>query len=280
MLGIRADQFWFDVDSDTPDNSGSESDGIISPKASLIYGFTENSEAYLSGGLGFHSNDARGTTIRVDPITGDPVEPVDPLVRSTGGEIGFRSLGNSGWIGSVAAWILELDSELLFVGDAGITEPSRPSRRWGIESNNTWVISDIWRLEADLAWTDAKFTDYTPEGNKIPGAIETVITGAISAEWPNGWFGSLRLRYFGEAPLIEDGSVKSDGSNMVNLLIGWSRDNWRLRLEILNLFDSDDHDIDYFYSSRLPEEHTAGTDDIHFHIFEPRQARFQVTWLF
>ena len=280
VLGIRADQYWFDVDSDTPENSGSESDGIVSPKASLIYRISESSEAYLSGGLGFHSNDARGTTITVDPITGDPVESVDPLVRSTGGEIGFRSLGASGWIGSVAVWILELDSELLFVGDAGITEPSRPSRRWGIESNNTWVISDVWRLEADLAWTDAKFTDYAPEGNNIPGAIETVVTGAVSAEWPNGWFGSLRLRYFGEAPLIEDGSVKSDGSNMVNLLIGWSRDNWRLRLEILNLLDSDDHDIDYFYASRLPKEPTAGIEDIHFHIFEPRQARFQFTWLF
>ncbi len=280
ILGIRGDYFWFDVDSDKPENSGSESDGIVSPKGSLIYTISDNSEAYASGGFGFHSNDARGTTITVDPVTGEPADPVDPLVRSRGGEIGFRTQASSGWITSLAAWVLHLDSELLFVGDAGITEPSRPSRRWGVEFNNTWALSDVWRLEADFAWTDARFTDASPEGRHIPGALETVVTGAISATWPNGWFGSLRLRYFGGAPLIEDGSVTSDGSSMANLLFGWSNQHWRLQLEILNLFDSDDHDIDYYYASRLPGESAYGVEDIHFHIFEPRQARILASWLF
>ena len=107
-----------------------------------------------------------------------------------------------------------------------------------------------------------------------------MITGAVSATWPSGWFGSLRLRYFGEAPLVEDNSVKSDGSNMVNLLLGWSNPRWRLQLEVLNLLDSDDHDIDYFYASRLPQEPATGVEDIHFHIFEPRQARVSASWLF
>ncbi|MGD9021668.1 MAG: TonB-dependent receptor, partial [Lysobacterales bacterium] len=280
VLGIRADHYWFDVRSDTPENSGSASEGIVSPKASLIYRIDDGSEIYASGGFGFHSNDARGTTISIDPKTGEPAEPVDPLVRSRGGELGFRTFSSNGWIGSIAAWILKLDSELLFVGDAGITEPSRPSRRWGIEFNNTWMLSDTWRVEADVAWTDARFTDDAPEGHRIPGALETVITGAISAEWPNGWFGSLRLRYFSGAPLIEDGSVKSDGSSMVNLLLGWSDEHWRLKLEALNLLDSDDHDIDYFYASRLPGEPGEGIEDIHFHIFEPRQVRLQASWLF
>jgi len=280
VFGLRADYFNFDVESDTPENSGSESDSIISPKASLIYTINDTSEAYASGGFGFHSNDARGTTITVDPKTGEAVEPVDPLVRSRGGELGLRVNAESGWVSSISVWVLKLDSELLFVGDAGITEPSRPSRRWGVEFNNTWALSDVWRLEADLAWTDARFTDEQPEGDRIPGALETVITGAVSASWPSGWFGSLRLRYFGEAPLVEDGSVKSDGSNMVNLLFGWSNPRWRLQLEVLNLLDSDDHDIDYFYASRLPQEPASGVEDIHFHIFEPRQARISASWLF
>jgi len=280
VLGLRADHFRFDVESDTPENSGSKSDGIVSPKASLIYRLGERSEAYASAGFGFHSNDARGTTITVDPISGEPVEPVDPLVRSKGGEIGFRFNDGSGWLSSFALWILKLDSELLFVGDAGITEPSRSSRRWGVEFNNTWSLTDIWRLEADLAWTDARFTDDSPDGEYVPGAIRSVATGAVSADWPGGWFGSLRLRYFGAAPLIEDNSVTSDGSTMVNMLLGWSNASWRLQLEALNLLDSDDHDIDYFYASRLPREPSEGVEDIHFHIFEPRQFRLQASWLF
>ena len=83
-----------------------------------------------------------------------------------------------------------------------------------------------------------------------------------------------------EAPLVEDGSVNSDGSNMVNLLLGWSNPRWRLQLEVLNLLDSDDHDIDYFYESRLPQGPATGVEDIHYHIFEPRQARVSATWLF
>jgi outer membrane receptor protein involved in Fe transport len=201
-------------------------------------------------------------------------------VRSRGGEIGFRTYGPSGWIGSLAVWVLKLDSELLFVGDAGITEPSRPSRRWGVEFNNTWALTDVWMLEADFAWTDARFTDDSPEGNRIPGALETVVTGAITAAWDSGWFGSLRLRYFGEAPLVEDGSVTSAGSSMVNLLLGWSNQRWRMQLEVLNLLDSVDHDIDYFYASRLSGEPAFGVGDIHFHIFEPRQFRLQASWLF
>jgi hypothetical protein len=67
---------------------------------------------------------------------------------------------------------------------------------------------------------------------------------------------------------------------MANLMLGWSNRRWRLQLDVLNLFDSDDHDIDYFYASRLPGEPPEGIEDIHFHIFEPRQARLYASLLF
>ena len=277
VLGVRGDYFWFDVDADQAENSGDDTDSIVSPKASLIYAFSPTTEAYLSGGYGFHSNDARGVTITRDPVSGEQVQPVDPLVESKGVELGFKTLWLGGLNSSLALWYLELDSELLFVGDAGTTEAGRPSERWGIEFNNFWSLTDVWSLEADFAWTDAQFSDNAPEGDDIPGALETVVTGAISAQYPSGWFGSLRLRYFGEAPLIEDGSVESDGSTMANLALGWSDDDWRLQVDVLNLFDSDDHDVDYFYASRLPGESEEGVEDIHYHVFEPRQVRVYIT---
>ena len=67
---------------------------------------------------------------------------------------------------------------------------------------------------------------------------------------------------------------------MVNLALGWSRDAWRVQLDVLNLLGSDDHDIDYFYASRLRAEPSAGVEDIHFHIFEPRQVRVQLDYRF
>ncbi len=278
VLGLRGDFYWFDVDADAPANSGDDSDEIYSPKASLIYAFSETSEAYLSAGYGFHSNDARGVVQTVDPVSGEAVTPVDPLVESTGAEVGFKTQWKPGWNSSLALWYLELDSELLFVGDAGATEPSRGSERWGLELNNFWALNDVWSLEADFAWTDAKFSDSAPEGDEIPGALETVVSGAISAQYPNGWFGSLRARYFDGAPLVEDGSVEAEGSTMVNLALGWAGGSWRVQADVLNVLDSDDHDIDYFYGSRLPGEPEAGVEDVHYHVFEPRQLRVSVSY--
>ncbi len=280
VLGIRGDYYWFDVDADLPENSDDDSDSIISPKGSLIYAFSDSTEAYLSAGYGFHSNDARGVTTRVDPASGEQTDPVDPLVDSKGAELGLKSEWRPGWNSALALWYLELDSELLFVGDAGNTEASRGSERWGVELNNFWALNDVWSVEADFAWTDAEFKGSAPEGDEIPGALETVLTAAISAQYPNGWFGSLRMRYFDEAPLVEDGSVKSEGSTMVNLSLGWSDDRWRIKADVLNLLDSDDHDVDYFYGSRLPGEPADGVEDVHYHVFEPRQFRVYVSRAF
>ncbi|MGD2130294.1 MAG: TonB-dependent receptor [Lysobacterales bacterium] len=280
VVGIRSDYYWFDVTAQRPENSGRKSSGILSPKLSLAYSFGNGAEAYVTGGLGFHSNDARGTTISVDPVTGEAAHPVDPLVRSRGAEVGVRMQPRQGWNSSLALWYLELDSELLYVGDAGNTEASRPSHRSGVEFNNYWRLNDIWTVEADFAWTRARFSEPAPEGDRIPGAIEAVVTSAVTAELPNGLFTSLRLRWFGRAPLIEDGSASSDGSAMVNLSTGWTNNRWRLQLDVLNLLDSTDHDIDYFYASRLPGEPAAGVEDIHYHIFEPRQFRAYLSWLF
>ncbi|MCB1844569.1 MAG: TonB-dependent receptor, partial [Halioglobus sp.] len=233
VLGLRGDYYRFDVASDNPANSGDTDDAILSPKASLIYRLNDVSEAYLSGGYGFHSNDARGTTITVDPANGEPVEAVDPLVRSRGAELGLKSLIGGSLNTSLALWYLELDSELLFVGDAGNTEASRASQRWGIEFNNFWRLNEVWSLEADLAWTDAHFDDNDPAGDEIPGALDFVATGALAARYPGGWFGSLRARYFSDAPLIEDGSVESEGSTMVNLALGYGTGSWQVQLDAL-----------------------------------------------
>ncbi|MCU0621026.1 MAG: TonB-dependent receptor plug domain-containing protein [Gemmatimonadales bacterium] len=135
-VGLRGDAYLFDVDAGIPANGGTASDAIVSPKASVIFSPGPSAEFYLSGGFGFHSNDARGTTITVDPVTGDPVDPVDPLVRSRGAEVGARVNPTRSWRSTLTLWALSLDSELLFVGDGGTTEPSFPSRRAGVTSTS------------------------------------------------------------------------------------------------------------------------------------------------
>ena len=280
VLGLRGDVFVFDVNSDTAVNSGNTTDSIFSPKLSLIFGPWASTELYLNGGFGFHSNDARGTTITVDPKTGDPAQRVDPLVRSKGAEIGVRSTWIPGLNSTLAFWYLTLDSELLFVGDAGITEPSRASRRYGVEWTNFYKPLPWLTLDFDIAYSHARFTEDDPAGNYIPGSIETVIATGAAIDLPNGLFGSLRTRYFGPRPLIEDNSVRSKSTTLVNLAAGYKYKNLRAQIDVLNLFNSHRHDIDYFYVSRLPGEPIDGVADVHFHPVEPRTVRFYLAYKF
>ena len=289
VLGLRYDYFDFDVenlvdlnvnDIALADNSGRDHADKVALKGSAIFTLSDQWEAYASAGQGLHSNDARGITTVVDPGNGNAVEPVDPLVDSLGYEVGLRGFLNDRLNTSVALWSLELDSELLFVGDAGNTEASRKSEREGLELTAYYRLTDEWTVDVEYSYADAKFTDDAPEGNDIPGSIEHVLQTGISADLASGWFGSLRLRYFGPRPLVEGGSVESDGSTVVNLRAGYRTPRWTLKMDVLNLLDSGDHDIDYFYTSRLPGEGSDGVEDVHYHVLEPRAFRVYATYLF
>lgn len=138
IVGLRSDAYAFDVVSDLAANSGTRTAALASPKGSLVFGPFQGAEFYVGGGLGFHSNDARGSTISVDPVSGEPVSRVDPLVRSRGAEVGVCVATTSAFRSTASLWSLSLDSELLFVGDAGTTEPQGRSRRTGVTVANFW----------------------------------------------------------------------------------------------------------------------------------------------
>ncbi|MGR9054047.1 MAG: TonB-dependent receptor, partial [Gammaproteobacteria bacterium] len=160
IAGLRGDFFFFDVKSrSNPLNSGDDSAAMLSPKLSLIFGPWYDSEAFINMGYAYHSNDARGTTIQVDPDTLEPIAKVKPLVWSRGGEVGVRSTAISGLKTSVALWWLQSSGELVFVGDAGTTEPSGGSQRYGVEWSNYYQPTDWLTLDADFAWTKSRFED-------------------------------------------------------------------------------------------------------------------------
>ncbi|NNF13172.1 MAG: TonB-dependent receptor [Gemmatimonadetes bacterium] len=279
VAGLRGDLFGFDVSSDLAPNSGSVVDGIVSPKLSLAWMPRPGAEVYVSGGLGFHSNDARGTTASVDPVTSGAVDPVDPLVASRGAEVGGRLSTFSGLVSTVAVWTVDLDSELVYVGDAGRVEASDPSRRVGVTFTNFYRFAEEWMADADVSFTRARFRSVAEGLDRIPGAVENVVAAGLAYEpRADGVFAAVRLRHMGSYPLIEDGSRSADASSLVNLRVGVSIGGARLTAHVLNVFDERDSDIQYFYASRLPGEVPAGIEDVHFHPSEPRQLRFSLSW--
>ena len=280
-FGVRADTYRFSVTSNEPRNSGNGSAQLVSPKFGAVVGPWSGTEIYVNAGSGFHSNDARGATIAADPSSGDAADRVTPLVRATGAEIGLRTVRFRGVQSTVALWYLGIDSELLFVGDAGTTEPGRPSRRLGFEWSTyarltPWVIAD-----GDVAFSRARFVGAAPAGNHIPGALDRVISAGITVESRQPFFGSLRLRHFGPRPLVEDGSVTSASTTVWNGEAGYRLSRRaRVTLEMFNIFDAKASDIDYFYRSRLPGEPVQGIDDVHSHPAQPRTARVSLHMTF
>ena len=273
VVGLRADNFSFKVDSSDSANSGTNSATKVSPKLNLIFGPWNKTEFYTSAGYGFHSNDARGTTITIEPKTGNPADKVPPLVRSKGFELGMRTEAIAGLQSSLSFYQLDFDSELTFAGDAGTTQAGRPSRRTGFEFSNYYKPTRWLTVDADLAFARARFRDFDPVGDRIPGAVEGVASLALSVDNLGPWFGALQLRYFGPRPLIEDNSARSKSTATLNGRVGYKiSPQVKVELEGFNLTNRRDSAIDYYYASQLKGE-TAPVTDVHFHPIESRSLR-------
>jgi hypothetical protein len=273
VAGLRADAYRFEVRSNLAANSGTSSDNMVSPKLNLIFGPWSKTEFYASVGSGFHSNDARGTTITVDPKTGAPADKVTPLVRSKGAELGVRSEVVPGLQSTLSVYRLDVASELIFVGDAGATEAGRPSRRTGFEFSNYYRAAKWLTVDADLAYARARFRSFDPAGDRVPGAVEGVASVALAVDNLGAWFGALQLRYFGPRPLIEDNSVRSKGTATLNGRVGYKISaQTKIELEGFNLANRKASAVDYFYESRLAGD-ASPVADIHFHPIESRSLR-------
>ncbi|WP_260928254.1 TonB-dependent receptor [Novosphingobium sp. 9] len=273
--GLRGDLLGYDVRSDLAVNSGHGWSAMLAPKARLAWRVARSLELYADYGESYHSNDVRGSTITVDPSTGDPAEKVPALVRARGAELGAR-VETGHFTASLVGFYLTLGSELVYTGDGGTTEPNAASRRYGTEASLFWRPAPWLTLDASGALTHARFTGVDASARYIPNSVSQVLSAGASFELPEAISATLRLRHFGSAPLIEDNSRRSDPTTLVNLGLYRTFGRGRIGLDVLNLFNARDSDITYYYTSRLQGEATDGVDDYHIHPVEPREVR--VSW--
>ncbi len=264
-IGLRGDWFRFhDRDKVLVADSGQEHAAIFSPKTGLVIGPWRDTEFFVNWGLGLHSNDTRGVTTMTDPAT--------PLVRTDGSEVGMRSYLTEDWQTTLVGWYLESASELVFVGDAGTTEPAGASHRAGIEWTNFFKFSDWVTGDADYAWVRPRLLN----GERIPNAVENVFTAGFTIADPNGgFFFTPRVQLYGPAALIEDNSARSGVTTIVNLATGFQWTRWRVQLDVFNLLNAESNDITYFYESRPPG--LPAREDYHFHPVVPLSSRITLT---
>jgi outer membrane cobalamin receptor len=268
-IGLRADYLDGDVEGLVPANAGSENGIQWSPKFNAAYTLTDDLEVYAGYGVGFHSNNIVGVVQTQDPVTGDPVEPATLFAESRGGEVGLRWEPDSTFNLSAAVFTLDFDSELIYVGDAGVSEPSDPTRRHGMEVAAFWNPYEWLAFDASYAYSHSRFKDAPSGLDRIPNTVEGVAAAGVTWLPGDGWEGSVRVRYLGPGPLIEDNSVRTPSTTLVNAGISKDFGQFEVGLDILNLFDAKDYDMVYFYESQLPGE-AAPVEDVHFHPVHPQ----------
>ncbi len=304
--GLRYDHYDFGVTANDPLNSGHVSAGITQPKLTFVAGPFYKTELFLNLGKGFHSNDGRGTTETevFNPRFADlpatnppgsattPVKKDAPLVATRGADLGVRTTVIPHVQFSQSFFVLDIDSELTFNGDSGDTSPGDATRRYGTETSLYWQPIEHLVADADYAYSHSRFR--VPQilgdgsvGFHIPEAATSVFALGATYESPLGWFAAARFRYFGPRPLIEDNSVSSHSTKVVNLTGGYSFNRqFKLGVQVINALDSKDHDIDYYFASRLtppgaPNQDPAeGVNTIHFHPIEPTNVRAFVAWYY
>ena len=283
-------------------NTGSATKFLPSPKASLIFGPWAKTEFYAQGGFSFHSNDARGATQTMQPISPDnpfPTSstPITPLVQTKGGEIGMRTSAVPHLQSTLALWYLHSNSELMQDGDTGGTSASeQSSNRYGVEWANFYKPMEHLAFDFDVSDSRAQFTQIDPEdaaytsvggrlvqgpgGKLVPEAVKVVISSGVTLHDLNRLSGSLRLRYFGPRELTSDGINRSKATALLNGELGYQfNKTWGVSAEFLNMLNRYDDDITYAYVSRITPTAAPAFTDV-YHPTEPFQVRFALHYRF
>ena len=280
VVGGRFDVQHTDVTALSAVNSGQANSSAFSPKLNLIWGPYEKTEYFLQAGYGFHSNDGRGTVLTQTP-GGTATTPLHGLVPAQGAEIGIRTLAVKDLQSTLSFWYLHNGSELVLAGDTGELEPSGASNRYGVEWANYYTPNKWLSFDLDLAASQALYVVPDADGGRaVPESINTVASAGVTVKDGSGWSGSLRLRYFGPRDLISTGEARSGSTTILNTSVGYQfSPRWQATVEILNLLNSSDQDIAYYYESKVTPTAAASTQ-VHFHPVEPRQFRLSVTGRF
>lgn len=289
-VGLRYDYIDADVNADAGafnlNNGGQASASQLSPKLGVAIAPWKSLEFYANWGRGFHSNDSRGAVISQNVVDGSDADRVPLIAKSEGSELGLRAAPLPGWHTSFALWQVKSSSELVFVGDEGVTEPRGSSKRYGIEWTNHLTATDWLFLDADVALSKARFDQIESGGKHIPNAVP--LTASLAANFDDGhqWSGGVRVRYIGAYPLEETGKQQSSSFVTTNAKVEYKfNPQWQASLSVLNLFNRKANDIEYYGGActQLDGPGCGGGEGIDgrlVHPLEPRSVRVGLRYTF
>jgi len=275
QLGLRGDFFLFDVEDQNRDSTHADISGYVqqmmfNPKANLVFSPLRDVDIFLDFGGGFHSNDARA-------VVTEPAARTIP--RAWGAELGATVSPGAGFTFSAVAWGLDLESELVYNGDDGTTEPSGRTRRVGLDFEGraqilTWLYAD-----ADVTLSRGRFRDLPAGQNFIPLAPTVTATGGLTFRPPGGCEASFRFRHIDSRPANEDNSVTALGYTVFDATLAYSFSRIRVQITAENLFNVAWNEAQFDTESQLKGE-ARPVSELHFTAGTPLSIRMKLELAF
>lgn len=224
------------------------------------------------------------------------------LAQSLGYELGTRTRQFDRLDLAASLWLLDLESELVFSGDGGNQEtgaggnflPSGPTRRWGIDFETRYQITDWLFADYDLSYADPRFR---VTGEAIPLAPTLLMNGGFTIELARGFSAALRMRYLDDRQAIEDRSLTAPGYFLMDLLAKYRWKNVEASIAFLSITDTDWREAQFADTSCVVGEtgtnsngclrqpgkqgtHDDPPDDVHFTPGNPFGVRGGLTVFF
>lgn len=252
---VRFDYFKFEYQDKLASvfKTQSENQVKFSPKLNFIYSKSHNLQLYLKTGFGFHSNDTRVVVAN----TSNPVLPT-----AFGADLGFVYKPAPKLLINSAFWLLHLDQELVYVGDAAVVQLLGKTKRFGFDFGMRYQLNDFLFLDTDLNYTRARKTNLDEGQNFIPRAPDFTATGGLSLSKFKKLSGGFYFRYLKSRPANEDNSIVAKGYFINDLNINYDFKNLILAISVENLFDIDWNETQFATESKLKNE-TQSVNELH-----------------
>lgn len=254
--GLRIDYFKFDYENLLTEayDSQSQDKVFLGPKMNVIYALSPEVQLFGKTGIGFHSNDTR-------VVIANEADDILPAAYSA--DIGAIIKATDKLVINAALWNLFLEQEFVYVGDAGIVEPSGKTQRYGVDFGLRYQMTDWLYFNGDINYTYARSTE-EPDGNDfIPLAPDLTSAGGLSFRDLGNFSGGLMYRYIKDRPANEDNSIVAEGYFVTDFNLNYALNNWTFGIIVENLFDTEWNETQFATESRLFNE-PMSTEEIHF----------------
>ncbi len=267
--GLRLDYFKFDYEnllSEAYDNQ-SENKVFVGPKLNVVFGASDKLQLFAKTGIGYHSNDSR-------VVTANNGKEILPLAYS--GDLGIILKPAKKLIVNAALWSLFLDQEFVYVGDAGIVEPSGKTKRYGVDFGARYQLTDWMFVNADINYTYARSSEEPSGQDYIPLSPDLTSSGGLSIKDIKNFSGSLNYRYIKDRPANEDNSIVAEGYFVTDFNLNYTCNNWTFGVIVENLLNTEWNETQFATESRLFNE-VNSVEEIHFTPGTPFYVRGKVS---